>query len=388
MSVKTFCVYNELGAYDPITNTYDPIWNGEQNIHAEIVVNKGFDFVTQEYIYEVTTLPLAVKTDIDVTGYESITLKVNTIGEYQVSEVWSRYIPDPLPFILPSLEFEYELSDDDINGFYDDSSWFKIVTQDKGIEPIPTHKSISNQYLLSDEQVKAFKNELYSIIAYENVDNDQFKTIDFIGGLRIYPFIIPEINILGNEEIEIREYKLETQGSLLNTDHINLNMGIIEVPSKYNNALDFKDVQADLYLPFFSGSISVNPRYLIGNSVSIIVNILIESGTATINLLNNTTGEIYNISSSALGSDYPLFSANRVDNVNYKPSQAINDIRQAYIIVQSPNYDSAEMWAIKSGTLAGEQGKIRVIDMQLSNIATLQEKDRILSLVQQGIFIK
>ena len=388
MSIKTFCVYNELGDYDPITNTYAPIWNGEQNIHAEIIVNKGFDFATQQYIYEVTELPLAVKTEIDITGYESITLKVNTIGEYQVSEVWSRFIPNPLPFILPSLEFEYELSDDDINGFYGDSSWFKIVTQDKGIEPIPTPKSISNQYLLSSEQLKEFKNELYSVIAYEGTTNSEFKTIDFMGSLKVYPFNVPEINILGNEEIKIREYNLTTQGSLLNTDHINLNMGIIEVPSKYNNALDFKNVQADLYLPFFSGSISVNPRYLIGNSVSIIVNILIESGTATINLLNNTTGEIYNISSSALGADYPLFSANRVDNVNYKPSQAINDIRQAYIIVQSPNYDSAEMWANKSGSLLGEQGKIRVIDMQLSNIATLQEKDRILSLTQQGIFIK
>lgn len=388
MSKKVFCVYNELGDYDPITNTYEPLWIGEQNIHAEIIVNKGFDFVTQTYIVETTELELAAKTEIDVTGYESITLKVNTIGEYQVSEVWSRFLPSPPPFILPSLEFEYELSDDDINGFYGDSSWFKIVTQEKGIEPIPTPKSISNQYLLTKEQLTVFKNELYSVIAYEGTTNSEFKTIDFMGSLKAYPFKIPEINILGNEEIKIREYKLNAQGSLLNTDHINLDMGIIEIPSKYNNALDFKDVQADLYLPFFSGSISVNPRYLIGNSVSIIVNILIESGTATINLLNNATNEIYNISSSALGSDYPLFSANRVDNVNYKPSQAINDIRQAYIIVQSPNYDNAEIWASKSGTLADEQGKVRVIDIQLSNIATLQEKERILSLVQQGIFIK
>ena len=160
------------------------------------------------------------------------------------------------------------------------------------------------------------------------------------------------------------------------------------IPLTHNNALDFIGVTAELYLPFYTGSINIDPNILIGKQVKIVCEIVVNTGDTTINIYDNDANTIVDIVKTMIGGDFPLFNAVNQDLLQFTPQQALNPIRQAYIIISRPNYSQNTPKAQRTGTLVGVKGEVTIQDIDLITNAYADEKLMIENLISQGVIIK
>ena len=127
---------------------------------------------------------------------------------------------------------------------------------------------------------------------------------------------------------------------------------------------------------------------VIGKELNINYRVNINDGSTTVNITDLLTGVIINVSKTQLGAIQPFFDFLRVTQKDYTPSQSINDINTAYIIMEMPNYQQTKPTAIIEGVLTGIKGRVTVNDVTLKTKAFTNEKVQILSLLSQGVIIK
>jgi len=363
-------------------------WVGDSDLKVSIELWGEYDFVTQTYPHKKTDLVLGEKTLVYWDNWDNIS-SCNIIAQALDGTMITKFkvdFNDSEPFTVPRESLKYEYPEAQFNELRTlGSSFLFTISKDT---PPPIKDAISNQYLLSDSEFTTFKSEYLGVLAGQSVTKEPVLISDFLQSVKLYPFSIPNINQGDSDtQIEIQTFKLKSKGTVLLSDVINLNMGIIEVPRIYNNSLDFMGSTVDLYLPFMAGNISINPLYIIGNSVEIVCNIVIETGDMTINLVNVSTQEIYNISKGNVGLDYPFFKTSSGGSL-FNPSQAINDIRKAYVIVNVPDYSETTPMAEVKEVISGNKGFIQVSKISLNSVAFRDEKENLLNLLNQGVFIK
>ena len=373
-------------------NDSSKLWDGEKNVSVKLSIWGDFDWATQTYPnkdYEIILGEdnyLDWDTVSDWGNISSVYLNINAIDPVKISKFRNDH-SNAEDFETPREAIEYQLTSNEIQQlkFYG----LTFLLQTGGSDNPPIEKdAISNQYYLTDDEFKTFKEEYLNILAGQTALEENPKVNDFLSSVKLLPFKIPEINKGDSQTpIKIQNATLNSKGTILVSDIISLNFGIITVPKMYNNSLDFKNVTIDLYLPFVNSSISIDPFYIIGNSVEIICNIVIETGDMTINLVNTLTNDIYNISNSTIGLDYPFFQTKSGDNL-FSPKQAINSIRQAYVIVNTPDYSKSNPKSEIKGSLINEKGLINIKEVEININTTSLEKDMILTALNNGVIIK
>lgn len=373
-------------------NDVSKLWDGVKNAIVKLSLWGEFNFATQEYPNKTYEIVLGEYNYLDwntISDWESIEsayLDIKTIEPIKISKFRNDYtgIED---FETPRQEIEYQLTRQEITELATNGLTFLLQTKESETPPIEKD-AISNQYYVTDDEFKTFKEEYLNILAGQTALEENPKVSDFLSSVKLLPFKIPEINKGDSQTpIKIQNATLNSKGTILVSDIISLNLGIISVPKMYNNSLDFKNVTIDLYLPFVNSSISIDPFYIIGNSVEIICNIVIETGDMTINLVNTLTNDIYNISNSTIGLDYPFFQTKSGDNL-FSPKQAINSIRQAYVIVNTPDYSKSNPKSEIKGSLINEKGLINIKEVEININTTSLEKDMILTALNNGVIIK
>lgn len=385
---REFFIYNKTGKLDFATQQYELLWDGEVNIFANIIIKRPFDESINDYVYENTSLLIGVSQVVSIpSDYINISVEIKPFNGFNISDFQNNYnsienITFPNKRVLYSLT-EYDLKQ--VNGYSHRS--FRVYTSEETETPLPVNPNLSNHYYLDEVQFNSFRNEITGIVAVEKANESKILTSQFISSIKVYPFNIPENILLGNNKIQIREYTLNSEGNMVSGEYITMTYGTIQVDQEYNNSLDFINVDVNLYIPFMSGSISIDPTYIIGRKVEILVNVVIGTGVATLNLKDVESGNIYNISTHSVGSDYPIMGMD-TNNIKFEPNQVINNIRQAYVIIKKPNYTGVDVLATRKGVLTDVKGYVKVNNVSINNVSTHNEKENLIYILKQGVFIK
>lgn len=253
------------------------------------------------------------------------------------------------------------------------------------LNPVDT-SSVNKNYYLTKQQYDEFTKQVYNIVKFDNAnENVPTPITDFLVSCRSYPFKISDSDIAGINNITIRESTLN-QGYLLKYDVLEVNFGDIIIPRVYNNALDFINVDVSLFIPYSKGSVSI-PNEFIGKTFNVTGKVIISSGVTTITLTDlesNITFDVYNVE---IGSDFPFFTNTYVESKNYEPSNAINNIDTAYVIINTPNYSTDKFYSQVRENLSNVKGFVSIENMEMNVTATYQEIESIKDLFKTGVII-
>lgn len=357
------------GSYDPILEEYPTtIFNVESGTELDITLGNAF---------RSGSIELTIVDGFEFTGvnfpYEA-TFTNNTVS-YDIP----RYDYDDIP------EDKEELDPNDVmNRYY---IAYTKPTGNPDPEPSDKPETIANNYLTTKDELTEFNKQIYNIVAFETTENVQTLITEYISAIRVYPFKLPPDNLYNRGKIKIKRSELNT-ATIINSDIITVNLGNINIPRTYNNALDFINVNPELILPFCNGSINIDPEYILGSTVNIQMKINIINGATTINLKSDKVDGFFTVSNTTLGADYPFYNRSNVLQKAFEPNQAINNILTAYVIVESPIYTTSLIKSKKEGLLTDIKGDVIVDDIKLNVLATSEEKAELITLLKNGVFIK
>lgn len=361
--------------------TGKPILKGVNSFTGVLTLYGDYNFETQTYNQIIKEVEAG--TDLNLTlesEYKSGSLVLNVVDGFEFIGVEfpseGTFTNNKIDYVI-DLEVEAPLN-------------FIAYTKSTGsVDPEPSNKpdTILNNYLLTKDELYEFQKQIYNIVAFEETEKLQTPITDYISNVYVYPFKIPESALYGRQKIKCRnrEFNIAEQ---FKKDTIYLDLGNIKIDKVHNNALDYKGVNCSLYLPFISGSISLDAQKVVGKELNISYMVNINDGSTTVNIADVLTDVIINVSKTQLGSEQPFFDFLRVTQKDYTPSQSINDIDTAYIIMEMPNYDQTKPTAIIEGVLTGIKGWVTVNDVTLKTKAFTNEKTQIISLLSQGVIIK
>ena len=83
----------------------------------------------------------------------------------------------------------------------------------------------------------------------------------------------------------------------------------------------------------------------------------------------------------------PFFTNNYVESKNYAPSNAINNIDKAYILLTIPEYGEQKINAVDKGNLLNVKGEVTVKNISIYIPCSSDEKDMILLTLKSGVII-
>ena len=254
--------------------------------------------------------------------------------------------------------------------------------------PTGSPDTILNNYLLTKDELYDLQNQVYGVVAATNTTGVNF--VDFssyISAVYVYPFKIPESNILGREKVRIKsnEFNVSTR---LNSDFITVDLGSISIPRNENNPFDYLNVEADLFLPFTQSTISLDVTQVVGRTINIQYIINTNNGRTTVNILDSISGKPINISVISIGSIYPFTNFTQIKQIDFAPSEVKNNITRAFVTVKRPDYSGNDKMIKVKGGISDVKGFVNVQNPIMLNAATRYENELIRSILSSGVYIK
>jgi hypothetical protein len=208
--------------------------------------------------------------------------------------------------------------------------------------------------------------------------------------LYILPLAIPAELIGDKSNIILGSLDSKVESTLLNNYIYEIDMGSITVPEKYTNVYDYINTTVTLRVPFFS-AITLDVENVIGHTISIKYTVDLYSGNVTMNVTSDFTGSIIYSSTQNIVTQIPFVQkqnngiVNQLSNV-YKYLIATPVIE---VVRNIPYDDTAEFGkgSVWSGILGEIEGYCEVNKIQLNTSATNEEKEDIIDLLKEGVFI-
>lgn len=264
---------------------------------------------------------------------------------------------------------------------------YDIVT--KAYQPPETVSGFNNLYLVDNEILKSLTKERFIINGAGS--NDQIIDLgEFIINIWELPFPVPLENIGNKTPIMLATYSMKTESPKVLNDEILIDMGSIIVPSKFSNSFDYVNTKTVIHLPFVE-SVEIEPIYVINSIINVTYIINLYTGNVTVNIYSSKTGTVIESKNFTLGRNLPYVTANKVVG-EMKHSEGLNNgIRKMYIEVsrnEPLEMNQFNVDVLSYSTLEDVNGYIEVTNIELQCNATLNEKNRIISILNNGIYIK
>ena len=386
MSIKTIRLGNEK-VYNRDTQMVELVQNVPIEYTAELYT-KQYNPNTQ--LFEEHTYPLTVGVDNVVGVLSEIVLRLRSNSGKRINQFTLGY-DDSNPIVMPKNDVDYTFNPDLVAI---DKAEFIVTTEGGGIiPPEPDRVNVENNYLTTPQEYTAFKNELYSIVAGEGMSGEglnpaKYPTSTYVTSTKLYPFKIPTLELGESVKIIAKESVMTSKGTAIKGNVITLDIGDIAINRVHNNALDYLNVTGELFLPFYSGSVDLDINLMMGKTINVKYEIIVNSGDTTINISDKATGTVLNVLKTTVGGDFPLFNAVEQDELVFTPQQALNSVRTAYVILSVPDYSQGLPKSIKTGLLTGVTGDVSATDVKLESNAYADEKLMIENILSQGITIK
>lgn len=360
-----------------------PILTGDNSFTGVLTLYGGYNFETQDYDKIIREVKAGDDLNIALTAeYNSGSLVLNVVEGFKFVGV-----DFPSEGTFTNNEIDYSITSEQLDLSVSEPLYFTAYTESTAPQPSDKPDTILNNYLLTKDELYEFQKQIYNVVAFEETENVKTPITDYISNLYVYPFKVPESALYGRQVIKCRnrEFNIAEQ---FQKDTISLNLGNILIDKVHNNSLDYMGVTCSLYLPFINGSINLDSQMTVGKELNINYMVNINDGSTTVNITDVLTDVIINVSKTQLGAIQPFFDFARVTQKDYTPSQSINNIDTAYIIMEMPDYSQTNPTVIVEGSLQGVKGHVSVNDVTLETTAFNDEKLNIISLLSQGVFIK
>lgn len=389
-----------------------------------LTANEGYGFKTIYYINN------GITTYLDVPqGYPEVyTFDILPLGDV-VLYANAVLIPEKVPFIanLTNCTVDYPL-----DYFYEGDKYKLIFTANDGFEftGVGTLVNLvpSDIGLISDDKLTAKKefevmgrevtatmkatvkrigvasdfihlynpsveelNQLSKVRFVSGSGGDFTDYGQFITNLFIYPFDFSDGQISEEKtDIILGMFNSKVVSSIVMDNFNVVDLGTIEVPEKYNNVYDYKDVTCTLYLPYTDGIILQN-EYVINQKISIKYVTDLYTASTTIIISSSFTNESIHIQNIEIGYKIPFLqdvAKTVIGDVNITYN---NDIKTPYIEVsRNVPYNVSTMFGkstVDYGTLKNYLGYVEISDIDLNTGGTLREQEEIKNLLKGGIFI-
>ena len=392
MAKFNFTAYNGEKVYNLNTQTMVGSWEGVETCTAKILYTK---MNWNTYQIETVEVPLVLGglNPINLSGAD-ITIILTANNGFKFTEFVDEQGLGVLSTDTETLKV-LDMSWSKFSGHYDKHYQFKVTLVDSSVippnpnpNPTPSLK-IDNTYLLTEEQFNTFKTELYSIVEGESISDEftnpaKFPSNTYVIATKLMPFTIPDSEKVSLARIKVKQTLMQAQGIELKDNVLKVNLGSIKVPYSYNGgALDYMGVNAELFLPFYTGSIDLNADNIMGKTINIEYQTIINNGDTTINIYNDI-GLIDTIKAN-VGGDFPLFNAVNQDELIFAPTQALNDIMKAYVLLTKPEYSGVKPKAQITDDLSQLHGDVQVLDHNISINAYADEKLMLDQVLSQGV---
>lgn len=265
-----------------------------------------------------------------------------------------------------------------------------ITVQEKPSVPSDLTTPFNHVYSMTIEQLIDFSNERFEV----GVVNDVIDLGQYIINILELPFPLDENYYNGQQQIKLYNRTLETFGESLATDFIELDLGVINVPLKYNNAFDYVNTNTIFHLPFME-NFEIPIEYVIGCEIGIKYLIDVYSGNATMNISSSKLdGEVVHTAKFKIGKSIPFIQTYGSREVLGDRNNMVvfNNITTAFIeVIRNKPYALDNPFnnnTTRYTQLKNESGFIQVTNSDIQGIATTTELEYIKSILNEGVFIK
>ena len=267
-----------------------------------------------------------------------------------------------------------------------------IDDPDPDPEPEPDYESGFNNLYLTDYNVlNSISKEDLEVSWGSSTAPIRVDLRTFIINVLEIPFVVPDEYVKEKRAIKLGNYSLSTVAPSIQVNKLFLNLGTISVPHKFNNSYDYMNTITKLHLPYIP-SIDLEVEYVIGYEINIEYILDLFSGDVTVNIKSSKTGKNIFSKNYKIGRQIPFISSSdKVVNSNSDMNGLDNQIRTAYIEVVRNVPNSLNTFSnrvVIEKVLDNENGFITVNEINLKTRATLQEKNDIIRLLKNGVFIK
>src|SRR5699024_5547314 len=169
------------------------------------------------------------------------------------------------------------------------------------------------------------------------------------------------------ERISLGRVQARTVSHEAKSKIINLDLGIVNVPKKYNNAYDYQTQSIKLFTPFVA-PITIDPVNAINQTIHIVYNVDLSNGNLTVNLYNDNV--LFFTGNSNIASQLPFLNTLKNTIINRDTHFNDNDIRQPYIVVtrETPILDNDYYPTIERGLIKNYNGNVKVRLLNNMNI--------------------
>ena len=268
------------------------------------------------------------------------------------------------------------------------------------IQPIEeihiTTEKQQNKNILGFNHLYLVDKEILKSLARERFVTGGASTIDlgtYIINVLELPFKLDD-SLKGVENnITLGYVSATTKAIELTTDEIIIDFGKIHVPAKYNNSYDYMNTEVRLHLPY-ADTVELDINYVISYDINVKYIIDLYTGDMTINVSSSKINNIVHSETSKIGRDIPFIRKYSNESINSITSkQGLNNgILKPFIeVVRNKPYEQDNIFkneVITHGELKDFTGLVTVINIILNSSATQDEKNKIISLLINGVFIK
>lgn len=254
--------------------------------------------------------------------------------------------------------------------------------------PVETIGGFCNLYKVTEKELSQL-----SKVRFQK-DKTSDTVVDYgssITQLYILPLNIPAEIIGDKSNIILGSFDSQVESTLLNNYTVDYDMGSINVPAKYNNAYDFINTTCTLRVPFFN-AVALDPENVIGHTISIKFTLDLYSGNVTMNVMSDFTGGIIYSATANIVTQIPFIQkqnnsvVNQLSNVfKYVISTPVIEVvRNIPYQADNSTFGRETVQVAKLNTV---HGYCEVDNVNLVTLATNDEKDAIISLLKEGVFI-
>lgn len=254
--------------------------------------------------------------------------------------------------------------------------------------PVETIGGFCNLYKVTEKELS----QLSKVRFQKDISSDT--VVDYgssITQLYILPLNIPADIIGDKSNIILGSFDSQVESTLLNNYTVDYDMGSISVPAKYNNAYDFINTTCTLRVPFFN-AVALDPENVVGHTISIKFTLDLYSGNVTMNVMSDFTGGIIYSATANIVTQIPFIQkqnnsvVNQLSNV-FKyviATPVIEVVRNIPYQADNSTFGRETVQVAKLNTV---HGYCEVDNVNLVTLATNDEKDAIISLLKEGVFI-
>ena len=254
--------------------------------------------------------------------------------------------------------------------------------------PVETIGGFCNLYKVTEKELSQL-----SKVRFQK-DTTSGTVVDYgssITQLYILPLNLPAEIIGDKSHIILGSFDSQVESTLLNTYTVDYDMGSITVPAKYNNAYDFINTTCTLRVPFFN-AVALDPENVVGHTISIKFTLDLYSGNVTMNVVSDFTGGIIYSATANIVTQIPFIQkqnnsvVNQLSNV-FKyviATPVIEVVRNIPYQADNSTFGRETVQVAKLNTV---HGYCEVDNVNLVTLATNDEKDSIISLLKEGVFI-